>query len=86
MVALKGHMEAMGQLVWTRHQAILSFLFFQDRFFFTMVNDTPIAVVGLACRFPGEASSPSKFWDMLKEGKGKPSRQLHKEPYIRSLT
>ncbi|KAF2143954.1 uncharacterized protein K452DRAFT_316749 [Aplosporella prunicola CBS 121167] len=29
----------------------------------------PIAIVGLACRFPGDASSPSKFWDLLKNGK-----------------
>lgn len=32
--------------------------------------DVPIAVVGLACRFLGDASSPCKFWDMLKNGKG----------------
>ncbi|KAF2273799.1 reducing polyketide synthase [Westerdykella ornata] len=29
----------------------------------------PIAIVGLACRFPGEATSPSKFWDLLKNGR-----------------
>ncbi|KAE8350731.1 phenolpthiocerol synthesis polyketide synthase ppsB [Aspergillus coremiiformis] len=29
----------------------------------------PIAIVGLSCRFPGEASSPSKFWDLLRNGK-----------------
>ncbi|KAJ0122144.1 reducing polyketide synthase [Diaporthe amygdali] len=34
-----------------------------------MANDIPIAVAGLACRFPGDASTPSKFWDMLKEGR-----------------
>jgi acyl transferase domain-containing protein len=28
-----------------------------------------IAIVGLSCRFPGEASSPSKFWDLLKNGR-----------------
>lgn len=30
----------------------------------------PVAIVGLACRFPGDATSPSKFWDLLKSGKG----------------
>jgi acyl transferase domain-containing protein len=28
-----------------------------------------IAVVGLACRFPGGASNPTKFWDLLAERK-----------------
>ena len=26
----------------------------------------PIAIVGSSCRFPGEATSPSKLWDLLK--------------------
>ncbi|KAK6514428.1 hypothetical protein TWF506_008821 [Arthrobotrys conoides] len=29
----------------------------------------PIAIVGLACRLPGEASSGSKFWDLLVNGR-----------------
>ncbi|KAK0384632.1 hypothetical protein NLU13_8718 [Sarocladium strictum] len=32
-------------------------------------GDTSIAIIGLSCRFPGDASSPSKFWDMLKNGR-----------------
>ncbi|KAJ5784606.1 Acyl transferase/acyl hydrolase/lysophospholipase [Penicillium pulvis] len=27
----------------------------------------PIAIVGSACRFPGDATSPSKLWELLKE-------------------
>ncbi|KGO48676.1 Acyl transferase/acyl hydrolase/lysophospholipase [Penicillium expansum] len=27
----------------------------------------PIAVVGSACRFPGDASSPSKLWELLRQ-------------------
>lgn len=29
----------------------------------------PIAIIGLACRFPGDASNPSQFWDLLKNGR-----------------
>ncbi|KAK0707101.1 hypothetical protein B0T26DRAFT_790998 [Lasiosphaeria miniovina] len=33
-------------------------------------NDSmPIAIVGIACRFPGDASNPERFWDMLAAGK-----------------
>ncbi|KAF4548756.1 Polyketide synthase-nonribosomal peptide synthetase-like protein [Elsinoe fawcettii] len=27
----------------------------------------PIAIVGLACRFPGDATNPAKLWELLKE-------------------
>ena len=29
----------------------------------------PIAVVGMACRFPDDATSPSAFYDMLANGR-----------------
>lgn len=30
----------------------------------------PLAIVGLSCRLGGDATNPSKFWDMLKNGRG----------------
>ncbi|KAF1962478.1 hypothetical protein CC80DRAFT_499849 [Byssothecium circinans] len=29
-------------------------------------ENSPIAIIGLSCRFPGEATTPSRFWDLLK--------------------
>lgn len=28
-----------------------------------------IAIIGLSCRFPGDASGPSEFWELLKDGR-----------------
>ena len=31
-------------------------------------HKSPIAMIGIACRFPGGADTPNKFWDLLTEG------------------
>jgi polyketide synthase PksM len=32
------------------------------------VEDDPLAIVGIACRFPGGAATPEAFWDLLDRG------------------
>jgi acyl transferase domain-containing protein len=32
------------------------------------VEREPIAIIGMACRFPGGADSPSSFWQILRDG------------------
>lgn len=29
----------------------------------------PIAIIGIGCRFAGDATSPSKLWEMLENGR-----------------
>jgi acyl transferase domain-containing protein/thioesterase domain-containing protein len=33
-----------------------------------VVNAEPLAIIGLGCRFPGQADSPQSFWRLLREG------------------
>ena len=33
-----------------------------------VTNDGALAVVGMACRFPGGATNPTAFWAMLRGG------------------
>lgn len=31
-----------------------------------MGTQEPIAVIGTGCRFPGDSTSPSKLWELIK--------------------
>ncbi|HEX2282232.1 MAG TPA: beta-ketoacyl synthase N-terminal-like domain-containing protein, partial [Thermomicrobiales bacterium] len=32
------------------------------------VAPEPIAVVGIGCRYPGDVDSPSRFWEVVRDG------------------
>src|SRR3990167_2903223 len=32
------------------------------------IQNEPIAIIGMSCRFPGGASNPENYWDLLKNG------------------
>jgi len=34
----------------------------------THSNGMPIAIIGMACRFAGDATSPEKLWEILENG------------------
>ena len=45
-----------------------------------------IAIIGVACRFPGDASSPAAFFEMLLQGKDAwakvPSTRFNAQAYL----
>jgi acyl transferase domain-containing protein len=34
-----------------------------------MATNTPIAIIGMSCRFAGDVDSPQKLWSLLAEGR-----------------
>lgn len=49
--------------------AIVFFIMQFGRNIMHTLQADPIAIVGIGCRFPGDASNPDKFWRLLCEGR-----------------
>jgi len=45
----------------------------------------PIAIIGISCRFPGDATSPEKLWEMVAEKRSAwseiPSNRFNQESF-----
>ena len=46
----------------------------------------PIAVIGMACRFPGGVDNPDEYWELLKQGRSGivrvPPRTMGRRPVL----
>eukprot|EP01105_Mastigella_eilhardi_P019273 TRINITY_DN4528_c0_g1_i2.p1 TRINITY_DN4528_c0_g1~~TRINITY_DN4528_c0_g1_i2.p1 ORF type:complete len:3672 (+),score=603.72 TRINITY_DN4528_c0_g1_i2:2537-13552(+) len=50
----------------------------QHKYLQTRPHSEPLAIVGMACRWPGSCTSPEGFWELLTQARdamGKPSKQ-----------
>jgi acyl transferase domain-containing protein/NADPH:quinone reductase-like Zn-dependent oxidoreductase len=40
-----------------------------DKASLELIASDPIAIIGMGCRFPGNASSPESYWELLRQGR-----------------
>ena len=50
----------------------------------------PIAIIGMSCRFPGDADSPEKFWELCANGRSAwseiPENRFNKESFYHPVS